>query len=198
MNDLEHRMRDVLRELALLAQGRTTSYNSSGGGGDADYTPISFDREGEPIGLGRDDDPVGHYTRLWNRAEDDDRRQFVYHLAHAHLERQRGGEQQLGPAGPWESIDELKERIVADGEGWSARDVANRFRCGIKLVWTAREEAGRETEFGRVPRNGHALEPDERDAEIRRMADEGTPARQIAHALELSYSTVLRSLGTKQ
>jgi transposase len=98
-----------------------------------------------------------------------------------------------------ESEEELHARIVDVGEGWEARAVADHFRCSIRIVQKARGAAGRELDYGKRPRPGGELARDERDAEIERLAhDEDMSGLQVARALSISYSTVLRVLGTKR
>lgn len=183
VDELEIRMREVLLQLALTSNGRTASYNSSGGS-EADYTPT----------LAAGDAPALHFAALWDRAETPERRALILDQARDML---RHVLHSSGDPTRSESKADRDARIVALGEGLPARDVANSFKCGITDVWNARSAAGRETDFGRKPRNGRALSPDERQAEVQRLASGGMRARQIAVALDLSYSTVRRDLGAK-
>lgn len=191
--DLDARMRDVLLQLALISQGRTASYNSSGGA-EVDYTPIAFTAAGDVVPLSRDQAPHEYYARAYDRAETEEARERVYKAAAQLLDDLR---RSSGDPGRVETKQQLFARIVNDGAGWHAQDVANRMRCGVTLVRKAREEAGRETETGRPLRNGRELTHDERHAEIERLLADGLSARQVARALRLSYSTVLRDIGTK-
>jgi transposase len=190
-------MHEVLVQLSLLSQGRTASWNSGGGGeGEHDDAIVNaVDR-----GLGRDEDPAGHYARRWDAAESAEERERVFDQAVGHLRSQAGAEAgAAGHAAPVESEEELHARIVDVGEGWTARSVADHFRCGIRIVWRARKAAGRDIELGKRPRRGGELSREERDAEIERLArDEDMSGLQIAEALQVSYSTVLRVLGTKR
>jgi transposase len=179
--DVQIRMRDVLLQLALTSNGRTASYASSGGS-ETDYSPsLSFG-----------DAPHLHFAKLWNAAETDGRREEVLAEAEETLD---AIVRSHGDPGRIETKQELYARIVSEGEGWSARDVATRFRCGISVVWHARAGDGRDIEYGRRPRNGRALTADERQAEVSRLLDEGMSARQIANALRVGYNTVRRDLG---
>jgi hypothetical protein len=192
-SELDARMRDVLLQLALISQGRTASYNSSGGS-EVDYTPITFNAAGDVVPISRDQAPHEHFARLYDAAESDDARQRVCDQAAKLLDDIR---RSSGDPGRAETRQQLFARIVAAGEGWPAQDVANRMRCGVTLVRKAREEAGRETETGQLLRNGRELTPEQRQAEIERLMADGLSARQVARALRLSYSTVLRALGAK-
>lgn len=183
MDEVELRFREVLLQLALLSNGRTASWEPSGGGGDS--TPM----------LGPEDAPHEYFAKRWDRATSYFEREKILRAAEERLKHER---RSRGDRGRVESKADRDARIIEYGEGLPAREVANWARCGIKDVWNAREEAGRDTDRGRKPRNGRALENGERRAEIQRLAeDEQMPARQIANALELSYSTVLRELGQK-
>lgn len=178
------RMRDVLLQLALTSNGRTASWDASGSS-EADYTPA----------LGVGDAPELYFAAEWDAADSDARREQLLEQASGVLKDIR---QSSGDPTRVESRADRDARIVEHGEGLPAREVANTFRCGITDVWRAREEDGRETDYGRRPRNGHELSTDERQAEVERLAgEEGMRARQIANALGLSYSTVLRALQRK-
>lgn len=183
MDELEIRMREVLLQLALTSNGRTSSFNSSGGS-EPDYTPT----------LGAGDAPHLYFAAAWDAAQSESRRAALFDEAKAtlrHLVHSSGVSTRV------ESKADRDARIVDLGEGLPAREVAYRFHCGIRDVWNARAEAGRETEFGRKPRNGRELSPGARQAEVQRLAREGMSARQIGVALDLSYSTVRRDLGAK-
>jgi ATP/maltotriose-dependent transcriptional regulator MalT len=184
LEEVERRMREVLLALAMTSNGRTASFNSSGGS-EPDYTPT----------LGRGDAPHLFFAAAWDAAEGDDarRRRLLQDAQETlkHLLRSSGD------PGRVESKADRDARIVEHGEGVAARDVATRFRCGIRDVWNARHEAGRDIELGRRPRNGRELPADARRAEVHRLAADGVSARQIAVSLQLSESTVRRDLGTK-
>ena len=196
LSELEQRMRDVLLQLAMISQGRTASWNSGGGGeGEHDDAVVNAVIRG----LGRDEDPVGHYARRWDAADSDDERELVFHQAAKQLGALRGeGGSVAAHAAPAETLEELHARILDVGEGWEAQAVADHFRCGVTTVRKARAAAGRETERGTLPINGRALSREERAAAIQRLAAQGMNATQIARSLDgVSYSTVLRELGTK-
>lgn len=190
MGDLKSRMRDVLLQLALTSNGRTISYDASGGG-TPDWTLID-DRGRAKLSI--DDAPQLLFAELWDAAEDDEQRAAVLKDAADHLRKIK---RSSGDPSKEESRDDRDRRIVAEGDGMPARDVAVWARCGVRDVQKARQAAGRDVELGRPVRRGADLSPAERDAEIARLTKERMNARQIAHALGLSYSTILRSLGRK-
>lgn len=48
----------------------------------------------------------------------------------------------------YETVEERDERILADGEGWAAEDVADAMRCRAGAVRSARLARGRDPETG--------------------------------------------------
>lgn len=115
---LEPQMRQVLLDLAMLGAGRTTSYNPSGGGGD--YTPRAQ----------TGDAPHLEYAARWNAADDDGERAAVLAAARAELDSARRSRAVPTAA---ESKQDRDARIVREGEGWPARDVAGVLsrHCGV-------------------------------------------------------------------
>lgn len=178
MDQLQNRMREVLLQLSLLSNGRTSSFEASRSS-DPDYTPT----------LSPGDAPQLYYARRWDAAVDDIERAAVLKAAQDCLEEERHS-QSLSTGG--ETLAQRNARIVAQGEGWEARDVANHFKCGINDVWKARDAAGRDRDRGERPRE---LGDTDRRAEIERMAGRGMSARQIAFTLGVGYNTVRRDLG---
>jgi hypothetical protein len=97
--------------------------------------------------LGRMDAPHLHWRRRRQGAADDEREEIL-RAAQDELDAIRSTS--ADPA-KVESRPARDRRIVAEGEGWSERDVATRFRCGIRDVWAARRAAGRDEELGLAP-----------------------------------------------
>jgi hypothetical protein len=177
-------MRDVLLQLAMCAAGRTPSYDSSGGG------------EPQPIPtLGVGDAPHLRYAALWDAAADESERQKILDEAVAELANIR---KSSGDPTKEETAADRDRRIVRDGRGINAREVAVWARCGVKDVWNARRAAGVDTEFGLDPLNGREMTARQRDEEIRRLTGTGMNAAQVASALQISASTVRRALGLKR
>jgi predicted XRE-type DNA-binding protein len=176
-------MRDVLLQLAMCAAGRTASYDSSGGG-DPDY--VLVDEHGRAK-LGAGDAPHLHYAAEWDAASDDERRAAVLDEAKKTLDSIRRSQADPTAIEPKDARD---RRIVKEGEGWPAREVAISMRCGIRDVWRAREAAGRDVEFGELKRNGRELTREELNAEILRLHRKHMSGREIADALGIARSSV--------
>lgn len=183
MTDVDTRMRDVLLQLALTSNGRTASYDSSGG--DALDIPT----------LGAGDAPHLHYLQRWRQATTDTDRAAILEAAQATL---RDILHSRGDRRREESKADRDARIVERGDGIHAREIAIWARCGIRDVWKAREAAGRDPEYGRPLRGPGELTAHQRQAEAARMAERGMSARQIALTLRVSTSTIRRDLGRKQ
>jgi DNA-directed RNA polymerase specialized sigma24 family protein len=183
LDNLETRMRDVLLQLALTSNGRTVSYDSSGGG-TPDYVLVD-DRGRAKLAQG--DAPHLSFAAAWDSARDDVERAAVLKAARDELAgilKSRADHEAV------ESKAERDQRIVKEGEGWPAREVATSFRCGIRDVWHARADAGRDVEYGELRRNGRALTADERAAEVRRMHSRGMSEQAIADALGIARGSV--------
>lgn len=185
-------MQEVLLQLALTSSTAAARMDADSGGGSVRYYSDSL-----LVGtLGPDEHgaPALFYARAYDAAETDQARQTVYEEARATLEAIRRSK---GDPTKVETREELHARIVEHGEGWPARDVAAWAKTSVRIVHVARHEAGRDEEFGRPPANGKALEVGVRRAQVLERAELGMSARQIAFALSLPYSTVLRDLGRK-
>ncbi len=183
MDNIEIRMRDVLLQLAMTSNGRTVSYDSSGGG-TPDYVLVD-DRGRAKLAQG--DAPHLSYATAWDDARDDVERAAVLKAAQDELAgilKSRANPQAV------ETKEDRDRRIVKEGEGWPAREVANSFRCGLRDVIRAREAAGRDVDYGELRRNGRALTADERAAEVRRMHARGMSEQAIADALGIARGSV--------
>jgi hypothetical protein len=176
-------MREVLLRLEMTSNGRTVSYDSSGGG-DADYVLVDDRGRGK---LAEGDAPHFTYAAAWDHARDDVERAAVLKAAQDELKHIL--KSQADPLAV-EAKDDRDGRIVKDGEGWPAREVANSFRCGIRDVWSAREAAGRDVEYGQLRRNGRELTRDELHAEARRMHARSMSHQAIADALNIPRGSV--------
>lgn len=180
----DRKMRQVLVQLALTSNGGTLNYEgSSSGGHHSDSVPS----------LGQHDAPHLHFADLYRRALSPAGRVLVLEMAADELDHIR---RSRGDPSREETREERDARIVEHGEGYTVDEVAVWARCSKQAVRAARRDAGREEETGKKPVNGHELGAGLVD-EIRRRIDRGTSARQVAKALSLSYSTVLRALGRK-
>jgi len=184
-------MGDVLLQLAMCAAGRTAAFDSSGGG-TPDYVLVDDNGRGK---LGVGDAPHLHYAAEWDAASDDGARQRVLNAALKELSsiRKSSGDRTLE-----ESAADRNRRIIKEGRGIAAHEVAVSVRCGVTDVWKARRAAGVDTEFGLESSNGRELTPRQRDDEIQRLTGTGMNAAQVAGALQISASTVRRALGLKR
>lgn len=183
MDELETRMRDILLRLAMTSNGRTSAFDSSGGG-TPDYVLVDDKGRGK---LARGDAPHLYYAYAWDAAGDDHERERVLtdardeldHILRSHADRTAS-----------ESRADRDARIVREGIDWSARDVATSFRCGIADVHKARAAAGREIEYGQPRKNGRELPRAELNAEILRLHRQGLSQDQIAGALNIVRGSV--------
>lgn len=178
-------MRQLLTELELTANGTTTTWDSSGGA-EPDYIPR----------LGHSDAPHLHYLALWNAASTDAQRQRVIQAAKDELDailHSRGDRTRE------ESETSRDARIVREGRGFPAREVAVRFRTGVTTVHAARHAAGVDLEFGEKPcatrappgAAGSAM----RREQLEKLIADGRSLRQAAEHLNISYWTARRDVG---
>lgn len=80
-----------------------------------------------------------------------------------------------------ETFDELQDRIVEQGEGWTPQQVAMAFRCTPTLVRNTRVERERNPDTGREEGSiQHARE----------LLAQGMPLRQVALATGIPRSTL--------
>lgn len=183
MDELETRMRQVLLQLEMTSNGRTAAYDSSGGG-EPDYVLVD-DRGRARLSIG--DAPQLLYVRAWNAARDDTERAQVLKEAGDELDRIRHSRADRTVE---ESKSDRDIRIVTEGEGWPASEVAIQMRCGIRDVHRARAGAGRDVEYGELRRNGRALTRDELNAQILTMHERKMSGREIATALGIAHNSV--------
>lgn len=186
---LEARFRRVLLGLALLSNGSIARMDGNTGGGSVRY----YGSDVIPT-LGRGDAPHLYYGVRWTAAVDEDERHALVRQAEDELKAAR-----ISQADPTkvETRADIEERILARGEGWSAQDVSVWANCPVRWVYEARRGANRDEEWGRPVADATGLTADERRARVRELDGKGLPAKRIAFALSLPYSTVLRDLGRK-
>jgi hypothetical protein len=80
-----------------------------------------------------------------------------------------------------ESMDELKSRVLSDGEGWTPHEVALAMRITPTFVRNVRTEAERDPQTGR---------PDVRLARGLRLLGEGFSLRQVERITGVPKSTL--------
>lgn len=169
----------VLIQMAMLSYGRTQAWNASGGG-DGDHIPF-----GEP--------PLfDEWARRYVEAgRSDEQRVRVIADASRALEQWRGGMSRgSGVQQVMSDAELLRNRILTEGKGWSAVEVARACRCTVTHVRKVRLAAG-------VDENGDAIpaisEGDTAD-QIRQWAQRNLSHRQIAMLTGTSARTVGRVL----
>ncbi len=184
MDEIETRMREVLLALEMTSNGRTATFDSSGGG-EPDYVLVDDDGRAK---LGHGDAPHLIYIEQWASAGDDEEeRRHVLERAKDELDRIRRSHADPTKA---ESKQARDRRIIKEGEGFVARDVANAMRCGVTDVYKARQANGRDIEFGELPQNGRALSLEERNTEILKLYRRKLSTREIALRLNIARSSV--------
>jgi hypothetical protein len=187
--DLDGQMREVLIQLALTSNGNTAKMDSNGGGGHyADALLVGW--------LDPHDAPHAHYLDMYMRQEDDDGRRAILERAKDTLDgirfsRAHGGELET------ETIDDLYDRIVTLGVGWSCEEVAVALRTTTSIVRKARVARGRDQSNGRPLEKRGRLPVGERRTLVSNLSAAGRDAREVSRLLGVSYSTVLRDLGKK-
>jgi hypothetical protein len=183
-------MRQVLLELALTSNAGAARMDASSGGGSARYYTDTL-LAGT---LGPGDAPHLHYAELYAQAETEEARERVFQEAREtlqHIRRSSGDPTRV------ESRKELHARIVEHGEWVPKEEMARRARTSVSVVVKARRDAGRDEDLGLKPRDMGRAPPAIRRARVRELDEKGSSAKQIAFALGLKYSTVLRDLGRK-
>ena len=188
MATLDTTMRQLLAELELTSHGTTPRVDAPGSGGYYQHVVLAGDH---PL----EDPPHVVYRRLYEAATTDEQRQAVIAAAREALRAVRVS---AGDPSREETAADRDRRIVEKGEGWLDTEVARWARCLLRQVHNARAAAGRDLTWGKPLRDGKQLEAEQLAAEITRLDRTGMPARQIAMALKVSYSTVLRALGRKR
>jgi hypothetical protein len=83
-----------------------------------------------------------------------------------------------------ETADELAERVIDDGEGWAAGDVATAMRCTPTFVRRARLAALRD------PEDGRPIDPEDPWEAARELRRRGRSLRAIAALTGVPRSTL--------
>lgn len=193
---LNHEMRGVLAQLETCSHVPARVYGPSGGGRSSD-SPLGGERppgdEGH-VKFARWYGPPFHEpTREHPGSQDDEQRKQVIRFARRELEHLRGHSVRKRPAG--ETREQRDKRIVKEGEGFTVKEVALRFRCGERDVRRARADAEREPEFGREPEP--TADAKARRDRARELERQGLKLAQIARILGVHRSTVERDLGKR-
>lgn len=179
--DLPRTARQVLAELQLLMHGKTTSYNSSGGGRSENENAVP---------QGESNPPHEVWRRRMEKATPEKLPGLIIE-ARGELEAIRGYGRAAQPKPKGESRGEWEARLIREGEGFDARDVAVKFHTSVRVVTTLRANAGRD------PSKGGSLVPVEASVEARRERVEqlrrgGASTRQIARLTGEAQTQVVR------
>lgn len=157
--DQDRRMRSVLIAMQCLMYGSTAQWNKSGG----HQKPTGGNR---PPG---DSKPLHHVWQItYVMAVGADAREQVIADATDALVEARV---RTAPIPQGETRQEWEERLIKDGEGWPAREVAVRFLTATREVTKLRM---------RYERDPHVGKPLEQQASVAEMIARGLSARQIA------------------
>lgn len=188
-------MREVLADLELVSHVPASNYEPKGrsrGGGPemggnrppGDKGATYFARA---YGL-----PFSEPTPKYPGCIHDSQREHVIDNARRELAHLRGHTPRPNPRE--ETAAELDARIVEEGEGFDAEEVAVRFRTGVLRVRKARERAGREPKTGLAVRV-ERMDTQRRRKETRRLrTEENLPITSIARILGVDKATVSRDL----
>jgi hypothetical protein len=137
-------MRDVVVGFELLQYGTVMRWGRS-----------SRSAETAPLPAGETDPPLDHWLDLIVRAQTLAEVAAVVDRARSEL---RAWRRRPDPPPDGESFEDLKRRIIEDGEGWTPQEVALAMRVTPTLVRNVRAEAERDVDYGRPDRSlAHGL-----------------------------------------
>jgi hypothetical protein len=160
-------VRDVVVGFELLQYGNVMRWGRS---------PRSA--ETAPLPAGETDPPMDYWMELLVRAQTVDEVRGVVERARSEL---RAWQRRPDPPPDGESFEDLKRRIVSDGEGWTPHEVALAMRVTPTLVRNVRSEMEREVEYGR---------PDGSLAHGISLLNAGCSLRQAAQITGIPKSTL--------
>lgn len=175
-------MAQILTELGLLSHGSVTRYNPSSRGESIKVLPF-----GEP------NPPHLRFGRLYNEQTTDTGRAVVIERAAAELAQLRGrGVDRSHVTG--ESVVEFERRLLADGQGFTAQEVATRLHCTPTRVRRIRLANGRDADTGNPTSTSHVDEDPNQRLAVCRMGAAGYTIRQIRHLTSVPTTTIHRWL----
>jgi hypothetical protein len=128
-------MRDVVAGFELLQYGNVMRWGRTVPNAETALLPA-----------GESDPPMDYWLEQLGRAETVEEVRGVVERARSEL---RAWRCRPDPPPDGESFEDLKRRIVSDGEGWTPQEVALAMRVTPTLVRNVRTEAERDTEHGR-------------------------------------------------
>lgn len=163
---LQSEFAQILAQMEMVSHGTTMRWNPSGGTGESDLPP------GEPHPMHE------HWRQRWLNATPD-RRPGVLEDARAALSAWRVQNQARGDGETW---DQLAQRIVDEGLGWSPSEVAQALHVTESQVRKARERYKRHVETGH------------HTATVVTLHRGGRSVREIARLTGLPPATVQRRI----
>jgi hypothetical protein len=176
-------MHQVLAELEMLPHGTVTNWSPSGHGV-PDSRPPSGVRLDGPSEL----PPHLLWRMRWEQA-DEHEQATILEKAKAELDAWRKGH---GDASAGETTAETEKRMLREGKGWPAKDVALRFNCTPTYVERVRRAAGRTADLGEGAAGGKDGDEAER---ARELLSRGFSEKQIRMILRCGGSKLDRLLG---
>jgi hypothetical protein len=193
--DLETDFRQILGELEVLSHGSTQSFAAApGAGSDEGYGRPPGDEFPPHIIWRREWDTNSREEREGKRtpAQAKERREEI--LRHARDELVAFRKRDLAKAVVIEeTTDELEQRVVKTGKGWTVEETARECRCTTTFVRRARLKAGANAVTGVIPED--KPEPVDQRERCKQLADDGFSERQIHMLTELPKTTIRRILG---
>lgn len=190
---LDRQMREVLLQLAVCSHVPASGYQPRGRSGATDSRLLIGGDTGNLTFARAYGRPFAQPTAGHPGARDDHERQAVLDEARAELEHLRRGSADIELQE--ESLDELYDRIVHAGEGYTVKEVAFSLRVGERVVISARKARGRDTGLGKALTNQQSLSRDDRREKARELRDKkGLSYRAIALILGVPKSTIADDL----
>jgi hypothetical protein len=160
-------LRTVIVGFAMLQYGSTQRLGRNVRGAEPAALPQG---EGFP--------PLEHWLTLLARAQTLEEMRTITELAAHEL---RAWQRRPEPPPQGESFDELKRRILREGQGWTPKEVALAMRVTPTLVRNVRTEADRDPEYGR---------PDGSLKHGLALLSEGLSLRQVERITGIPKSTL--------
>lgn len=131
----ELQIREVVVGFTMLQYGHTMAWGRQ---------PKLAERPALPSGEGAP--PLDHWLALFSQCSTLAEVRVIRDLARSELEMWR---RRTEPPPEGETFDDLKARILDEGEGWTPKEVALAMRVTPTLVRNVRTEFERDTEYGR-------------------------------------------------
>lgn len=184
---LEREIRQVLIDLELISHGSISAYNSSGGGhGENEHA----------IPPGENRPPHLYWRECFSDTNDETHRRTLLKAAQAELSTLRRRPKPTTEAQIMSDKEIMEERILREGSGWTASEVARTFRCSIGFVRKTRLHNARDTETGAALLD---LTMSDRQVMVLRLASvEKLSQKQIAERMGISQQRVCQLLRVRR